>query len=261
MHGYGQGCVVASGGTPSRYDDANFVNHFVMRQFGDAVEIPPTSRCSGTQKTVKSFQFNLGTEPFYSTIVSLLKQIVGPDSRCVDIGCGPGRITAAMARLSAEHVIGIDRSDLMVDFAKAIVSGPVGSCVELHLGNTRGFLPALGFSNCAFVVGDAQQLPLDDASMDVAVLSNVLHRVGEPLKVLSELHRALRPGGRTVLSNSYDWAELITARALWFDDVKDVVHRSEWNIDFELDYVPYWSPVSTRKSTVAYNHVVLLTKR
>ena len=88
------------------------------------------------------------------------------------------------------------------------------------------------------------------------MLANVLHRVGEPLKILSELHRVLRPGGRTFLSNSYDWAELITVLALWFDDVKDVVHRSDWNIDFELDYVPYWSPVSTRKSTVAYNRAV-----
>lgn len=179
---------------------------------------------------------NFGTEPFYNTVAALLRQIVGADSSCIDTGCGPGRITAEIARLSSELVIGIDRSHLMIEFATAIVSGPAGSYVELPLGNAQGVVPALGLSNCAFAVGDAQHLPVADESMDVAALCNVLHRVPKPLAALSELHRVLRRAGRAVVSNSYDWTEEITPRALSFDNVTDILDTELWTIGLELDY-------------------------
>ena len=45
------------------------------------------------------------------------------------------------------------------------------------------------------VDGNAEYLPVEDASVDAAVTSLVLCSVGDPTKALMEIHRVLRPGG------------------------------------------------------------------
>ncbi|HSP78106.1 MAG TPA: methyltransferase domain-containing protein, partial [Myxococcaceae bacterium] len=47
--------------------------------------------------------------------------------------------------------------------------------------------------------GDLQALPLDDGTLDVALLYLVLHHVPQPAAVLAEAARALKPGGRLLL--------------------------------------------------------------
>jgi SAM-dependent methyltransferase len=70
-----------------------------------------------------------------------------------------------------------------------------------------------------YLVGDAEVLPLPDASVDAAVLGSVLFRVGDPGAVVDELARVLRPegrlslrepldGGATTISTAVDWSPL-----------------------------------------------------
>jgi SAM-dependent methyltransferase len=47
--------------------------------------------------------------------------------------------------------------------------------------------------------GDAQRLPLADASMDAVMLVSMLHHVEQPALALAEARRVLRPGGRLAL--------------------------------------------------------------
>jgi ArsR family transcriptional regulator len=47
--------------------------------------------------------------------------------------------------------------------------------------------------------GELERLPLDDGEVDLAVLALVLHHVVDPPRVLTEVKRALRPGGRLLL--------------------------------------------------------------
>lgn len=97
-----------------------------------------------------------------------------PEDSVLDIGCGDGRITAAIAEQVPEgRVIGVDSSADMIAHAQAHHSRP----------------------NLAFRQVDARTLPFE--SEFSAVFSNAaLHWVRDPRPVLAGIARALRPGGR-----------------------------------------------------------------
>jgi SAM-dependent methyltransferase len=50
------------------------------------------------------------------------------------------------------------------------------------------------------VVGDARRMPFSDASMDVVLITQVLEHIPEPVAVIAEIHRILKPGGTLLLS-------------------------------------------------------------
>jgi ArsR family transcriptional regulator len=97
----------------------------------------------------------------------------------VDIGCGEGYLTIEVARW-ARRVLAIDRSASVLARAKALAA------------RRRA-------SNITFKRGDLERLPLDDATVDVAVLSQALHHAADPARAAAEAVRVLRPGGRLLV--------------------------------------------------------------
>ncbi|MGE0593118.1 MAG: ArsR/SmtB family transcription factor [Vicinamibacterales bacterium] len=102
-----------------------------------------------------------------------------PPLDVVDIGCGDGHLTLEAARF-ARNVIGIDRSDAVLDRARVFAA-------RRHVENVQ------------WRKGDLARLPLRDDSTDVALLSQALHHASEPDRVLAEAVRVLRPGGRLLV--------------------------------------------------------------
>jgi ArsR family transcriptional regulator len=102
-----------------------------------------------------------------------------PPLDVADIGCGEGYLTLEAARW-ARTVTGIDRSDDVLERAKA-------------LGARRDV------TNVEWKKGDLARLPLRDASVDVALLSQALHHAGDPERAISEAVRILRRGGRLLI--------------------------------------------------------------
>jgi ArsR family transcriptional regulator len=94
-----------------------------------------------------------------------------------DLGSGTGALTEALAPF-AGRVIAVDRSPEMLSAAEHRLAGQRN--VELRRG-------------------ELEALPLEDATLDLAVLALVLHYVVDPPDVLEEVHRVVRPGGRVVL--------------------------------------------------------------
>jgi len=95
-----------------------------------------------------------------------------PGRRLADIGGGTGNYARALRDEGWEPVV-IDREPAML--AQAAAKGL----------ETRA--------------GDAQELPLADASVDAAMLVSMLHHVEDPAAALAEARRILRPGGRLAL--------------------------------------------------------------
>jgi SAM-dependent methyltransferase len=50
------------------------------------------------------------------------------------------------------------------------------------------------------VVGDARIMPFSDASMDVVLITQVLEHIPDPIAVIGEIRRVLKPGGTLLLS-------------------------------------------------------------
>ena len=110
--------------------------------------------------------------------------------RVLDLGCGPGSITAGLAAAVAPggKVLGMD-----ADFGQ--------------LTATRGFCSTTGVdSSVGLAVGEATALPICDGSIDVAFAHAMFEHLTTPDAVLQELRRVLRPGGELALCSS-DWSQ------------------------------------------------------
>jgi SAM-dependent methyltransferase len=56
-----------------------------------------------------------------------------------------------------------------------------------------------GLANLAYKLGDIERVPLADASVDLAILSQALHHAQHPQRAVEEAHRILKPGGQILI--------------------------------------------------------------
>lgn len=112
---------------------------------------------------------------------AFFRQHVGPASRILDCGCGPGSITIGLARWAPDgQTVGVDLGAEQLEGARALAR-------------------QLGVHNVAFRQGNIFALPFPDESFDVVFSQTVLFHVPHPEKALAEIKRVLRPGGLVAL--------------------------------------------------------------
>jgi len=100
-----------------------------------------------------------------------------PHMKILDIGCGPGTITADLAELVPDgHVTGVDRAPGVLEQARATAA-------------------ARGLDNIDFAVADVHALAYPDDTFCVVHAHQVLQHVGDPVGALREMWRVTRPGG------------------------------------------------------------------
>ena len=102
-----------------------------------------------------------------------------PPLDVADLGCGEGYLTIEAARF-ARTVIAVDRSEAVLARAKEAAA-------------------RRKLRNVAWKRGELETLPLEDGSVDVALLSQALHHAQHPDRALAEAARILRPGGRVLV--------------------------------------------------------------
>jgi SAM-dependent methyltransferase len=104
--------------------------------------------------------------------------------RLLDVGTGTGTLAIeALARWPRATAIGVDQSRVMLELASSEARGRAPGVVER-------FEP---------MVGDAERLPVDDASIDVVVSSFVIQLAASRSRAVREIHRTLRRGGLTAI--------------------------------------------------------------
>ena len=128
-----------------------------------------------------------------------------------DLGCGAGHISEALAP-SVGRVIAVDESGPMLAAAQERLKSHPN--VELRTGTIEAF-------------------PIDDDSLDAAVLFLVAHFITDPTKVMREIRRVLKPNGRLLIVDlmSHDRVEYIVQLGhVWqgFDgeQVKEWLHNA-----------------------------------
>ncbi|WHM35686.1 methyltransferase domain-containing protein [Streptomyces sp. BPTC-684] len=126
-----------------------------------------------------------------------------PDARVLDIGCGPGTISADLAALVPDgHVTAVDAAPGIVEQARA-------------------YAEERGRSNMAFAVADVHALDHPDDSFDVVHAHQVLQHVGDPVRALREMRRVTRPGGLVAVRDSdygaFTWFPEVPALDTWLE--------------------------------------------
>jgi len=117
---------------------------------------------------------------------------VGFGSQWLDVGCGSGVFTRALAQRGA-RVTGIDGAPAMIQAAKSFPDS-TGPTPDYHLVST------------------VELLPFASASFDGILCLSVLEYLDDPEATARELRRVLKPGGVALLSVPYRWSAVRNAQ-------------------------------------------------
>lgn len=129
-----------------------------------------------------------------------------PKARWLDIACGPGVVSRALAA-RVGTVTGVDLTPAMVEEAE------------------RQALEQ-GIANVSFLLGDATALDFTDGSFDGAITRFSLHHIPVPSRVPAEMARLVRPGGWVVVGDQVtdDDGE----GAAWHQEIERLRDPTHW---------------------------------
>lgn len=123
---------------------------------------------------------------------------IEPSSRLLDVGCGPGGLTGALADVvRAENVSAVDPSEPFAEMCREHVPG----------ADVR--------------VAAAEELPFPDNSFDGAFAQLVVNFMTDAEKGVGEMKRVVRPGG-TVAACTWDYADRMTMLRAYWDAAHEV---------------------------------------
>ena len=128
------------------------------------------------------------THPLYAHFAEQLRWVLAQQDwrgqRVLDISTGKGRFAVNLAALAAE-VTALDIAPQMLALAQ-------------HAADEHGV-------GVQFLQADAEQLPFPDAAFDVALCMEAIMHVPHPQRLLNEMARVTRPGGKVILSMTNRW--------------------------------------------------------
>lgn len=135
----------------------------------------------------------------------------------LDVGCGPGNITAELAsRVGSAKVIGIDLSKEVIARAKS----------EFE---------SLDRENLSFDVGDVYGLDFSDGCFDVVYAHQVLQHLSDPVAALGEMRRVLKPGGllavRDADYSAFVWLPGDPVLTHWLEVYQQITAKNHANAD------------------------------
>jgi len=148
------------------------------------------------------------------SFVSVAKKWGVADGKVLDVGAGTGSLAIEFAKgIPGVQVVGLDLSDVALELARDNAQKSEVS------------------SRVSFEKGDAEDMPFEDNTFDLVISSNTLHLVENPVSMLNEIHRVLKPKGRFFISDfRRSWSGIFTEhiRASYSPkEVRDLLSQSK----------------------------------
>jgi ubiquinone/menaquinone biosynthesis C-methylase UbiE len=146
----------------------------------------------------------------------------------LDAGCGTGERTIELAETFPEsEVVGLDLSQPLLE--KAIKK-------------------AIHINNCTFKQGDVQAMPFEDDYFDIVISINMLHVVRDPVAMLNEIERVLKPHGLLGLGDlKRSWMGYILTplkKAYTAEEAKELLQKSNLR-SWAFTETRFWFRVKT----------------
>lgn len=140
-----------------------------------------------------------------------------PALSVLDVGCGPGTITADLAaRVAPGSVTAVDQ-------------------VADVLGAARAEAQQRGLSNVSFGTADVHNLDFADDTFDVVHAHQVLQHVADPVRALREMRRVCAPGGIVAVRDAdyagFIWYPQLPALELWRELYQQVARANRGEPD------------------------------
>ncbi len=213
----------------------HFFQHAGFRYVvGDTLAQTPTSNYESEKLVAEYAEFHYGDSHFgvanFAAAVAQLgiAAVAGkPHLRALDLGCASGRSTFELAR-HFERVTGIDFSTRLIATGVQMVEQGEVRYSLVDEGELRSFyqrdLRTLGLAETRakveFAQGDACNLPARFSGYDLLLAANLIDRLYDPKKFLSEVHERINLGGVLLLTSPYTWLEEHTKRENWIGGFK-----------------------------------------
>ena len=145
------------------------------------------------------------------------RHVIEPSHRILDVGCGPGSITAGLGRWVPDgEVVAIEPGGDIVDTARATI-------VEQGLTNVR------------VEAASVYELPYDDDSFDLAYAHQVLQHLTDPVLALREMRRVVRPGGHVAVRDADYYTMCCAPEIDEIDRWRDIYRKVARHNDAEPD--------------------------
>ena len=172
---------------PERLSDQSALRHVLAKRRDRAREY--FNKLAG--KFGRSYCPGRSWQALSSLLLSLL-----PAIDVADLGAGEGTLSQLLAK-NARSVIAVDISERMVEVGTQL---------------------AKDHPNLEYRLGDIEEPPIEDGSIDLAIFSQALHHANSPQRAVQSAYRILRPGGRIaildLLAHSFEQARELYAD-LW----------------------------------------------
>lgn len=195
------------------------------------------------------------------------------DLKALEVGCSVGRASFELAKHFNE-VTGLDFSARFIRIANQLqTTGTVLYTIPQE-GEIMEFkeqtLQELGLDKtagkCQFLQQDASNMKPIFTGYDMIVAVNLLDRLYEPKKFLTDLAQRLNDGGLLMLASPYSWDEQFTQKENWLGGYKDA-HSGEnvttfetlqqlLEADFELCHEPEDIPFVIRETGRKFQHTL-----
>jgi ubiquinone/menaquinone biosynthesis C-methylase UbiE len=173
------------------------------------------------------------TKSISKSFASVAREWEITDGKVLDVGTGTGWLAIGFAKeIPGVEVIGLDLS---------------GVALELARENARESGVS---SRVSFEIGDAEDMLFENDMFDLAISSNTLHLVKNPVRMLDEIQRVLKPRGVFLVSDlRRSWLGILSKhlRASYSPgEVKDLLGQSKLE-NWELRDYFFWLSISSKR--------------